>query len=110
MAINLGNSSAVTSPEANTFLISAMTWAWLSLSSSSAMLVFNLVYGVDQPQGPLPHHLLASVDLTEDINDGPLGVPPDEGHDAVLDDCDLPMVLRLRQLYQNIHILGHILR
>ena len=43
-ASHLGNSSAVTLPEANTFLISAISWAWHSLFSSSAALIFIFVW------------------------------------------------------------------
>ena len=49
------------------------------------------------------------MDLAEDPDDGSLGVPPDEGHDAVLYDGDLSLVLRLQQLHQHVHDLGEVL-
>ena len=81
---------------------------------SLALLVHQLCraglhLGVDEPDGSLPHHLLPSVDLAKYPDDGSLGVPPDERHDAVLDDGDLPLVLRLQELHQNIHNLGQVL-
>jgi len=81
---------------------------------SLALLVHQLCraglhLGVDEPDGSLPHHLLPGVDLAKYPDDGSLGVPPDERHDAVLDDGDLPLVLRLQELHQNIHNLGQVL-
>ena len=120
---HLGNSSAVTFPDANTFLIWAISSAWLSLLSSSEALVFILVWiSLDtgllcaseqllhyRPDGPLPDDLLAGVDLAEDADDGAAGVASDERHDAVLDDGDLLLVLRLQQLHQHVHDLGQVL-
>ena len=86
----------------------------LSNQLSLALLVeelrgTGLHLGVDQPDGPLPHHLLALVDLTEDPDDGPPRVPPDQGHDAVLDHRDLALVLGLQKLNKNIDNLGKVL-
>ena len=61
------------------------------------------------PDGPLPDDLLAGVDLAEDADDGAAGVASDERHDAVLDDGDLLLVLRLQQLHQHVHDLGQVL-
>ena len=64
---------------------------------------------MDQPDGSLPHHLLALVDLTEDPDDRSPGVSPDQCHDAVLDDGDLSLIIRLQELHQHIHDLGQVL-
>ena len=69
----------------------------------------GLHLGVDQPDGSLPDHLLPSVDLAKDPDDGSLGVPPDERHNTVLYDGDLALVLGLQQLHQHVHDLGQVL-
>ena len=77
IAISLGNSSPVTVAEANTFLISAISWKetnhiWDKTTSKqnlSLSLPVEQVCGVglqlrvDKSQCSLPHNLLASVNL-----------------------------------------------
>ena len=69
----------------------------------------GLHLGVDQSDGPLSDHLVPSVHLIEDADDGSSGVAPDQSHDRVLDDGDLSPVLRLEELHQNINDLGQVL-
>ena len=68
--------------------------------------IFSILRG---PDGPLPDDLLPGVDLAKYPDDGPLGVSPDQCHDAVLDDGDLSLIIRLQELHQHIHDLGQVL-